>query len=82
MNGGASTTIYRSGTPTLGLAAALQAALALALDEQPQRCEMCIRDRPCSVCRFYTGQANIRCLNWNKPHMQESVVHWLSLIHI
>ena len=38
MNGGASTTIYRSGTPTLGLAAALQAALALALDEQPQRC--------------------------------------------
>lgn len=27
MNGGASTTIYRSGTPTLGLAAALQAAL-------------------------------------------------------
>ena len=38
MNGGASTTIYRSGTPTLGLAAALQAALDLALDEQPQRC--------------------------------------------
>ena len=38
MNGGASTTIYRSGTPTLSLAAALQAALALALDEQPQRC--------------------------------------------
>ena len=38
MNGGASTTIYRSGSPTLGLAAALQAALALALDEQPQRC--------------------------------------------
>ena len=38
MNGGASTTIYRSGTPTLGLAAALQAALALALDEQLQRC--------------------------------------------
>ena len=38
MNGGASATIYRSGTPTLGLAAALQAALALALDEQPQRC--------------------------------------------
>ena len=35
---GASTTIYRSGTPTLSLAAALQAALALALDEQPQRC--------------------------------------------
>ena len=38
IHGGESTTIYRSGTPTLGLAAALQAALALALDEQPQRC--------------------------------------------
>ena len=25
---------------------------------------------------FYTGQVNIRCLNWNKPHMQESVVRW------
>ena len=29
-----------------------------------------------AVCRFYTGQVNIRCLNWNKPHMQESVVRW------
>ena len=38
IHGGESTTIYRSGTPPLGLAAALQAALALALDEQPQRC--------------------------------------------
>ena len=47
MNGGASTTIYRSGTPTLGLAAALQAALALALDEQPGRCGAahCKRER-------------------------------------
>lgn len=25
---------------------------------------------------FYTGQVNIRCLNWNRPHMQESVVRW------
>lgn len=49
MNGGASTTIYRSGTPTLGLAAALQAALALALDEQPRRCAMCRRcTMPCA----------------------------------
>lgn len=23
-----------------------------------------------------TGQVNIRCLNWNMPHMQESVVRW------
>mgnify|MGYP000534350244 FL=1 len=37
ISGGASTTIYRSGTPTLGLAAALEASLTKALAEQPQR---------------------------------------------
>ncbi len=29
-----------------------------------------------ALARFYTGQVNIRCLNWNMPHMQESVVRW------
>lgn len=38
INGGASTTLYRSGTPTLALAAAMQAALELALSEQEARC--------------------------------------------
>lgn len=37
ISGGASTTIYRSGTPTLGLAVALDAALTKALEEQPAR---------------------------------------------
>ena len=37
ISGGASTTIYRSGTPTLGLAVSLDAALTKALDEQPSR---------------------------------------------
>ena len=37
ISGGASTTIYRSGTPTLGLAAALEASLTKVLAEQPQR---------------------------------------------
>ena len=37
ISGGTSTTIYRSGTPTLGLAVSLEAALAKAQDEQPAR---------------------------------------------
>ena len=37
ISGGASTTIYRSGTPTLGLAASLEAALIPALQEREQR---------------------------------------------
>ena len=37
ISGGASTTIYRSGTPTLGLAVSLDAALTKALDEQAAR---------------------------------------------
>lgn len=36
IHGGASTTLYRSGTPALALAASLEAALALALTNQPQ----------------------------------------------
>ena len=37
ISGGASTTIYRSGTPTLGLAVSLDAALTRALDAQAAR---------------------------------------------
>ena len=37
ISGGASTTIYRSGTPTLGLAVSLDTALTLALDAQAAR---------------------------------------------
>ena len=37
ISGGASTTIYRSGTPTLGLAASLDAALKKAVKNQPER---------------------------------------------
>lgn len=37
IHGGGSTTPYRSGTPTLGLAAATETALRLALDEQERR---------------------------------------------
>ncbi|MFR0941083.1 MAG: aminotransferase class V-fold PLP-dependent enzyme [Butyricicoccus sp.] len=38
MNGGASTTLYRSGTPALGLAASSALALQLACDERESRC--------------------------------------------
>jgi cysteine desulfurase len=37
IHGGASTTIYRSGTPALALAASIETALRLALTNQPQR---------------------------------------------
>ena len=59
MNGGASTTIYRSGTPTLGLAAALQAALALALDEQPQRCA-CVQALHDTLCAELQKRPGVR----------------------
>jgi cysteine desulfurase len=39
IHGGASTTIYRSGTPALALAASIETALSLALTNQPQRVE-------------------------------------------
>lgn len=38
IHGGTSTTIYRSGTPTLALAASMECALRLALTEQNARC--------------------------------------------
>ena len=38
MNGGTSTTLYRSGTPALGLAASSALALQLACDERESRC--------------------------------------------
>ena len=59
MNGGASTTIYRSGTPTLGLAAALQAALDLALDEQPQRCA-CVQALHDTLCAELQKRPGVR----------------------
>ena len=37
IHGGASTTLYRSGTPTLALAAALETALRLSLEQQAER---------------------------------------------
>lgn len=39
IHGGESTTIYRSGTPVLGMAAATETALSLALKNQPDRVE-------------------------------------------
>ena len=39
IHGGESTTIYRSGTPTVALASSLACALELAVNEQPQRAE-------------------------------------------
>ena len=40
IHGGESTTIYRSGTPTVALASSLECALGLALNELPQRTEI------------------------------------------
>ena len=38
LSGGASTTVYRSGTPALALAGSTELALRLALEEMPRRC--------------------------------------------
>ena len=44
MNGGASTTLYRSGTPALGLAASAALALQLACEQRENRCAV-VRQR-------------------------------------
>ena len=43
IHGGVSNSIYRSGTPTLGLAAAAEAAIAPALNQQPERAAIVAR---------------------------------------
>ena len=55
IHGGASTTIYRSGTPTLGLAAGAECALRLALEGQKewgQKVQM-LRERICEALQAY-----------------------------
>ena len=56
ISGGASTTIYRSGTPTLGLAVSLDAALTLALDAQAARTAQVrlLHDRLVTALRHYS----------------------------
>lgn len=56
ISGGASTTIYRSGTPTLGLAVSLDAALTKALDEQAARTAhvQVLHDRLLAALRGYS----------------------------
>lgn len=56
ISGGASTTIYRSGTPTLGLAVSLDAALTRALDAQAARTAQVrlLHDRLVAVLRRYS----------------------------
>ena len=56
ISGGASTTIYRSGTPTLGLAVSLDAALTLALDAQAARTAQVrlLHDRLVAALRRYS----------------------------
>ena len=56
ISGGASTTIYRSGTPTLGLAVSLDAALTLALNAQAARTAQVrlLHDRLVAALRRYS----------------------------
>ena len=56
ISGGASTTIYRSGTPTLGLAVSLDMALTLALDAQAARTAQVrlLHDRLVTALRRYS----------------------------
>lgn len=56
ISGGASTTIYRSGTPTLGLAVSLDAALTRALDAQAARTAQVrlLHDRLVAALRRYS----------------------------
>ena len=73
MNGGASTTLYRSGTPALGLAASAALALQLACDERESRCVVVQRHSE----RLRKALAAYPAVHINSP--EHAVPHILNL---
>ena len=73
MNGGASTTLYRSGTPALGLAASSALALQLACDERESRCAVVQRHSE----RLRKALAAYPAVHINSP--EHAVPHILNL---
>ena len=73
MNGGASTTLYRSGTPALGLAASSALALQLACDERESRCAVVQRHSE----RLRKALAAYPAVHINSP--EHTVPHILNL---
>ena len=73
MNGGASTTLYRSGTPALGLAASSALALQLACDERESRCAVVQRHSA----RLRKALAAYPAVHINSP--EHAVPHILNL---
>lgn len=59
IHGGVSNSIYRSGTPTLALAAALDTALRLAISEQESRMEI-IKKHNAALREFLSGYPSVR----------------------
>ena len=84
MNGGASTTLYRSGTPALGLAASSALALQLACDEREK--PLCGRSAPqrtasegtCGVSRGAYQQSGARRAAYPQSERQECERHRIS----
>lgn len=70
IHGGASTTFYRSGTPALALAVSIEKALALALENQAERCRYVQRlnDRLRAALRQYP-QVQINSPEAAVPHI-------------
>ena len=73
MNGGTSTTLYRSGTPALGLAASSALALQLACDERESRCAVVQRHSE----RLRKALAAYPAVHINSP--EHAVPHILNL---
>ncbi|MGN0522207.1 MAG: cysteine desulfurase family protein [Eubacterium sp.] len=73
IHGGASTTLYRSGTPTLSLAAALDTALGLALDNQEQRTKA-VKERNDTLRKALSAYPKVRI---NSP--QNAIPHILNI---
>ena len=73
MNGGASTTLYRSGTPALGLAASAALALQLACEQRENRCAVVRRHSE----RLRRALAAYPAVHINSP--EHAVPHILNL---
>ena len=73
MNGGASTTLYRSGTPALGLAASAALALRLACEQRENRCAIVRRRSE----RLRRALAAYPAVHINNP--EHAVPHILNL---
>jgi cysteine desulfurase len=73
IHGGVSTTLYRSGTPALSLAAALETALCLSLDQMQERTQM-VKERNAFLRKALSAYQKVRI---NSP--ENAIPHILNL---